>query len=447
MQPPRADHNRSSHDPDRSPKRFQAPFNGKRRERNHEQAEAEAIKQAEAAIPNDPLICKDNPVLVTTPQGLARTVSLLRDAGRFGFDTEFIGEQSYFPVLCLVQAATADKVFVIDAMSRDLDLTPFWELVADPTIEKIVHAGLQDLEPATRYTGKPPANIFDTQIAAAFAGYTYPVGLARLVQSLISVDLGKGLKFSQWDRRPLSQVQIRYAASDVRFLLKLHHELESKLQALGNLESAIEECGSLCDLSLYRFDPEVQYQRVRGAGPLRPRELGILRELVTWRDEQARHHDLPPRTLLPDAVLVQMARTPVTDHEGLRQIAGLPRPVASQHGDELIQAMQQGLKADAAKLPAQMRVKETPEEKQAIVALWQAMETTATQKQIDVSMICSKAELGDTCKQLARGNMPMQSRLFAGWRRLVAGPVIRQALMAPAAPTPPADAASQEKSS
>lgn len=200
--PPRPDH-----DTRRKPARFSAPYNGRSRERNHEQAEAEALRQAQAAIPENPLVHRGDPILVTTPQGLERTIAHLRAAGQFGFDTEFIGEQSYFPVLCLVQAATIDKVFVIDAMARNMDLTAFWELVTDPTLEKVVHAGLQDLEPATRYTGKPPANIFDTQIAAAFAGYPYPAGLARLVTSLVGLDLGKGLKFSQWDRRPLSQVQ------------------------------------------------------------------------------------------------------------------------------------------------------------------------------------------------------------------------------------------------
>jgi ribonuclease D len=448
MQRQRPDHHKAGPGgPRRDGHRFSAPFNGKRRERNHEQAEAEALRQAEAAIPDHPLVCRDNPILVTTPQGLARTVSHLRDVGRFGFDTEFIGEQSYFPKLCLVQAATPERVFVIDAMARDLDLTPFWELVVDPTIEKVVHAGLQDLEPATRYTGRMPANVFDTQIAAAFAGYTYPVGLARLVTSLVSIDLGKGLKFSQWDRRPLSQVQIRYAASDVRFLLLLRQRIEEKLEAAGNLAWAREECNSLCSPSNYGFDPEIQYQRVRGAGPLRPRELAVLRQLVIWRDEQARHHDLPPRTLLPDAVLIQLSRAPVSDVEGLRQVSGMPRPLISEHGDELVKAIAQGLKAAPADMPQQMRVKETAAEKEAIASLWQTMENVAKEKQIDIAMISSKAELSETCRLLARGTLPMQSRLFSGWRSKVAGPVIRQALMTPLAAPAPEAGKSEEKSS
>ena len=103
-----------------------------------------------------------------------------------------------------------------------IDLRPFWELLCDPSVEKIVHAGQQDIEPVVRHLGRAPANIFDTQIAAGLAGLPYPVSLSKLVNELAGAKLGKGLTFTHWDQRPLSAMQLRYAADDVRYLPRVH---------------------------------------------------------------------------------------------------------------------------------------------------------------------------------------------------------------------------------
>src|SRR5690606_13632096 len=122
---------------------------------------------------------------------------------------------------------------LIDPFTVD-DLTPWFELIADPAVEKIVHAGEQDFEPVARVLNRPPANIFDTQVAAGFVGLDYPMSLVRLVGELIGDDLDAGAKFSQWDRRPLTARQLHYAASDVRYLAAMRQELGRRLEATGN---------------------------------------------------------------------------------------------------------------------------------------------------------------------------------------------------------------------
>ena len=182
-------------------------------------------------VPEMDLVHRSGPVLVTTDEQLTRLILTLRDDGSFAYDSEFIGEQSYHPRLCLVQVASHSTLALIDPLAA-LDLTPFWELLADPSVTKIVHAGDSDIEPVVRHLGRAAANVFDTQIGAGFVGLPYPVSLKKLVFELTSVHLGRDLGFSDWQQRPLTPVQIRYAADDVRYLPAAHRKCSPDWQAL-----------------------------------------------------------------------------------------------------------------------------------------------------------------------------------------------------------------------
>ena len=152
--------------------------------------------------------------LVDQQQDLHLLIERLRSVGSFAYDSEFIGEMSYVPKLCLIQIATEQEIALVDPLA-DLDLMPLWELFADPAVQKIVHAGAQDMEPVIRMLGRPATNVLDTQIAAGFARLPYPISLQRMVLQLLGIKLGKGLTFTHWDQRPLSSQQTRYAADDV----------------------------------------------------------------------------------------------------------------------------------------------------------------------------------------------------------------------------------------
>jgi ribonuclease D len=222
--------------------------------------------------------------VVNTNEGLAALIEDLRATGSFAYDSEFIGELTYFPKLCVIQVASVKRVSLIDPLA-DIDLRPFWELLTNPAVEKVVHAGQQDIEPVVRHLGRAPANVFDTQIAAGLAELPYPVSLSKLVNELTGARLGKGLTFSHWDQRPLSAMQLRYAADDVRYLPLVRQKLGERLDALGHAEWARGECAAQCDPALYRFDPEQQFLRVRGAGSLDPRNLAVLRAMYAWREK------------------------------------------------------------------------------------------------------------------------------------------------------------------
>jgi ribonuclease D len=355
--------------------------------------------------------------VVATQDGLVELVTHLREAGSFGYDSEFIGELTYVPKLCVIQVASSTRVALIDPLSSEIDLRPFWELLADPAVEKIVHAGQQDIEPVFRNIAKPAASVFDTQIATGFIGMAYPVALGKLVQELIGVRLGKALTFSHWDQRPLSPMQLRYAADDVRYLPALRQEIGKRLEQTGHFAWAKAESESLCEPSQYGFNPDTYYQRVRGATSLPPQGLAVLRELTIWRDEVARKHDVPPRAYLKDEILLDLSRSPVKSVEKLGKVRGLPRPVEHEDGADIIAATQRGLATPTKDLPASRTVEPSPAERFRVDALWAAAQVICSGRSIDAALVTSRNEIGEFYRAMTNGGDLASLHLSQGWRR------------------------------
>ena len=406
---------------DRPAKSRSRPYSrGDHRARSHASAHEGDAPLPPENTPDLPLVPKGPAPLLATDAGLAELIDHLRAAGRFAYDSEFIGELTYHPKLCVLQVASAERVALIDPLA-ELDLTPFWELLCDPAVEKIVHAGDQDVEPVVRHLGRAPANFFDTQIAAGFVGLPYPVSLSKLVGELTGARLGKGLTFTHWDQRPLSAMQLRYAADDVRYLPAVRAELGLRLDAAGHAEWAREECEALCEPSQYVFDPETQYLRVKGAGSLQPRNLAVLRELTVWRDAAARQADLPPRAFLKDEILIDLSRNPAKSVDKLDRVRGLPRPVEQAHGATIVAATQRAWSAPAAALPAQRDAEQTPTERFRSDALWAAAQAICAGRQVDPAVVTSRQEMSDFYRAVAAGEDASHLCLMRGWRRQALG--------------------------
>jgi ribonuclease D len=392
------------------------------RSRNHDSAHAEAADDSSPiAVADHPQTPRGKPVLIDQPDALAELLAHLRSAGRFAYDSEFIGELTYVPKLCLIQVATADRVALIDPLVG-LDLVPFWELICDPTVEKVVHAGQQDVEPVFRHVGRPAANVFDTQVAAGFVGLAYPVSLSKLVLDRMGAKLGKGLTFTNWDQRPLSPMQMRYAADDVRYLLAVRDELGRQLDALGHTAWAAAETAAVCDPASFAFDPDTAYLKVRGAGGLPPRNGAVLRELAIWRDAQAREHDVPARTFLKDEVLLDLARQPAKTLDRIAKVRGLPRPVEQAYGAEILAVTARGLATPVDRLPPVRDDEPTPRQRFNADAAWSLLGVLCAGRSIDPSLISSRQDVGEVYRALAAGNPPpSDARLLKGWRREAIG--------------------------
>lgn len=374
-----------------------------------------------AQVANDPLVPAGPAQLVDTPDALAELIDHLSSVDCFGYDSEFIGELTYIPKLCLIQVASASRVALIDPLAG-LDLVPFWRLLCEQKIEKIVHAGQQDVEPVIRRHQRPPVNIFDTQIAAGFVGMGYPVALSKLVRELAGVKLGKGLTFSHWDQRPLSAMQLHYAAEDVRYLPALRRELGKKLQAAGHVDWVSQECEAMTQVRLYQFDPEVQAGKLRGAASLSGLGLAIARELLSWRDAVARGHDVPPRSLVRDEVLLDLARSPVKSVEKLNRVRGLPRPVESAHGADIVAAIARACALPPEQLPVVRQIEESPPEKFKADSLWAMTQCLSAGRGIDPSLVSNRQEAGELYRAMANGGVENQDlRLLRTWRRAAVG--------------------------
>lgn len=397
-------------------------WRSKFRSRHHDLAHEE-VSEPQAQDHGAHTVFRGKPQIIDSARLLGELIGRLRVAGSFAYDSEFIGEMSYVPKLCLIQIATTEEIALVDPLAS-LDLNPLWELLAEEAVEKIVHAGGQDMEPILRTLGRPAANVVDTQIAGAFARLPYPLSLQRLILEIINVRIGKGLTFTHWDQRPLSPQQLRYAADDVRYLPAVWRELKARLQATGNLPWVMQECSSMCAATPYRFDPQTSYLRIRGCGTLDPRQLGIVRELATWRDAAAREADLPPRSFLKDEIMIELARRAPGTEEKLMNVQGLPRPIRVAHSPAILAAVHRGATNPIRHTGEYRKNEELPHQQFRTDAVCSLVQSICFSRGIDPALVLTRSEVGELLQRLRDGQDLSASRLMQGWRKELVGEMI-----------------------
>lgn len=266
---------------------------------------------------------------------LADFCARLRDAPWLALDTEFIREQTFYPQLCLIQIASSGQVACIDPLALP-SLDPLLDLLYDPAVTKVLHAGHQDLELFFHLRGAAPSPVFDTQLAATVLGDGGQIGYAALVHQALGVELAKAHTRADWRRRPLPPEWLAYAADDVRYLGQIYQRQSAALRARGWLDALSEDFRALTDPSRFRLQPANAWQRVREHQRLRGVQRGVLQALAAWREEQASQHDRPRRWILDDAALVELARRPPETLEQLRDVRGLPAGTRQRHGETLL---------------------------------------------------------------------------------------------------------------
>ncbi len=288
---------------------------------------------------------------ITTTDPLAQACARLAKHPYVTIDTEFLRESTYYPILCVMQMASPDEALVVDALAPEIDLAPFFALMADESVLKIFHAGRQDIEIIWHRAGLIPHPVFDTQIAAMVLGHGDSVSYEQLVQRITGDYLDKSHRFTDWSRRPLSKAQIAYAISDVTHLRDIYLALSADLAKRGRTEWVNEEMEILTSPDTYRSEPDSAWQRVRTRAR-KPKELAVLMEVAAWREREAQSRDVPRGRVLKDDALGDIAVQAPTSLEKLAALRSLPRGFErSKWGEAILEAVERGLARDPKSLP------------------------------------------------------------------------------------------------
>jgi ribonuclease D len=372
------------------------------------------------------------PASLASSSDVAAAAASARAAGRLGIDTEFMSEGRYRALLCLVQVAVdtapdggGPQILLIDALG-DVDVSPLAELLADPAIEVVLHAGRQDVAILRRAWHTELTNIFDTQIAAGFAGGSAQAGYSNLIGALLGQRVGKTASYTRWDARPLTAEQLGYAGEDVAHLLQLADEIERRLRESGRLEWAREECRRLESATDER-DPETVWERLPRIGQLDPRSRAVARELAAWRERTASDADRPVGSIVADPALVELAKRRPSSLSALEPIRGLHPPTIKRRGQAMLDAIARG--REAPPIPRdEGRARSEPGDAPLIALAEALLRARALEAGLAYELIASRAELELIVGAARRSEPEPDLRTLSGWRRELVGDDLRDLL-------------------
>lgn len=359
--------------------------------------------------------------LIATAAGLSELVEHLRASGRFAFDTEFVSEETFEPVLCLIQVATRDRLAVVDPLAIR-DLTPFWDVVNDPAVEVVMHAASEDLRICRFKTGRVPQRVYDVQIAAGLAGFGFPLSLVNLIGQALRVTVSGGETRTDWRRRPLTSAQLRYALDDVRYLLELADLLAAQLARWNRTDWAEAEFSSFVSTIQNRVE-EDRWRRLPGLHQLNRRSLEVARRLAEWRHDEARRSNRPLRQLLRDDLLVAIAKRQPASRRDLEALRDFNRPHLLNKSGDILAVIAEAQLVPVEDLPEPPdRHEEGPGLTMVVNLLSAALAQCCAHHRVAAGLVGSSHDLKELVRWHGQGCPPShRAELASGWRAEVCG--------------------------
>ncbi len=354
------------------------------------------------------------------------SAQIARAKGRLGIDTEFMSEGRYRALLCLTQVAVEDpseptgiRTILIDGLDRSVEVRPLAELLADPEVEIVLHAGRQDVAILRRAWATHLTNIFDIQIAAGFVGESAQSGYGNLLSSVLGLRVGKTASYTRWDARPLTGEQLSYAAEDVAHLLQVADEIQGRLGNSGRLEWAIEECRRL-EAATDERDPDTAWERLPRVGQLDPQARAVAKRLAAWRERTAANEDRPVGQVLQDPPLLELAKRHPRQVEALGQIRGIHPSFIKRRATPLLEAISAGL--EDPPIPREAKRGHSDASDAPLIALAEALlRARAMDAGLAYELIASRNDLEQIISAARQSSPEPEVRTLSGWRRELVG--------------------------
>jgi ribonuclease D len=368
-------------------------------------------------------------VVVADPVALRECCARLAETTYLGFDTEFVGEETYEPSLCLIQVSTPNTLFLIDPLSAG-PLDAFWQLLVEPARTVVVHAGREEIRLCRRLSGQTPTNWFDLQVAAGLVGLTYPMGHGSLVYQLLGTQLSKGETLTEWRDRPLTESQLRYAFDDVRYLLPLWQQLDARLTELGRRDWANQDFARFVAQAIPEMtnQPAVadKWRKLRGIGALDRRRLALVREMFLAREAVAAEMNRPPRVLVRDDLLIEIARRNPKSPQEVQTMRGMARRFVQP----LWEAIERARELSAEELPKNIeREQDRPQVALIVNLLGAILNDFCAREKLAVSLTATMNDLRDLVRaKMQNDRLSETNLLMTGWREDFVLPVLLEVL-------------------
>ena len=355
--------------------------------------------------------------IIKTTEELRDLCTSYSETSYITVDTEFLRESTYWPQLCLVQVGMPGDAAIIDVLAKDIDLTPFFELMQNEDVLKVFHAARQDIEIIWHLSGSIPCPVFDTQVAAMVCGFGDSISYDQLVNRVVGVQIDKSSRFTDWSRRPLSDKQLDYALADVTHLRDIYVHLSNQLDQQGRTEWVREEMQVLTSVSTYDQDPDEAWRRLK-MRVKKPRELAVLQAVAAWREREAQERDVPRSRVIKDDVIYEVASQQPKSVEALGGLRAIPRGFErSRSSQGLLAAVQAALDIPKGDLPKLPRGRQAPEGASAMVELLKVLlKLTAERHQVAAKVIATVDDL----ERIAADDEADVAAL-SGWRRKLFG--------------------------
>ena len=358
-------------------------------------------------------------LLIETPEGLQQFLDENKSITWLAFDTEFVGEKRYHTLLCTIQVATVHGFYIIDPILLK-EFTPFLEMIQNPAITKITHAGENDYRLLYNLFGIVPSNIFDSQVAAGFVGYRYPISFSKLVEQETGSRLPKGYTVSDWESRPMNSKQLKYALDDVVYLVQLKDSLGKKLDDLDRVAWVKKELEPWETAEFYQTDPYREALTNSLILGLSGQEQIFMIRLYEWRRSQAERKNYSKEMILPSKYIGFIIKNIKSGKGALKNHRRIPNGIVQNHWETFNDLFQSPASEEEQsilkRIPRERR--KNSQEDIMMEMLQLLVKITCQKKSMSPDLLTNRANM----KKMRSDKHYFDPVLESGWRKVILGP-------------------------